>query len=136
MLPNPQPALQIRLSSDRSFGLVFTTLFTLLALAPLRQSLPPRLPFLAAAAVLLLLSLAAPKLLHGPNLLWAQLAALLHRLFSPIFLGVLFFGVFTPIGFLYRLLQPTAKNTAKAGPSYWIPRTPPGPAPESLLNQF
>lgn len=132
MLPNPQPTHNIRLSSDRSFGLVFTTLLTLLALAPLRQSQPPRLAFLAAATLLLLISLAFPKILHRPNLLWAQLAAVLHRLFSPIFLGILFFGVFTPIGFFYRLLQPKPKHS----PSYWIPRTPPGPTPESLLNQF
>jgi hypothetical protein len=132
MLPDSNANPSIRLSSDRSFGLVFTALLTLLALAPLRQSLPPRLPLLAAAAVLLLISLTIPNLLHRPNLLWAQLALVLHRIVSPIFLAVLFFGVFTPIGFLYRLFQPKPK----ASQSYWIPRTPPGPAPESLLNQF
>lgn len=123
----------IRLSSDHSFGFVFSAVAALFALAPLRQSLPPRMPLLAVALLLLLIALLAPKLLHWPNLLWAQLALLLHRLFSPVILALLFFGIFTPIGLLYRFL--TSKKDHKRE-SYWIARTPPGPSPESLINQF
>ena len=63
---------------------------------------------------------------------------LLHRFVSPLALGVLFFAVVTPIGLAMRLMGKDflhlrrKRNTT----SYWIDRVPPGPAADSLKNQF
>jgi hypothetical protein len=63
---------------------------------------------------------------------------LLHTIISPIVLGVLFFGIFTPLGVIMRLFSgdPFHLRFNPGAPSYWIERSPPGPAPDSLNNQF
>src|SRR5467141_1274294 len=87
-------------SSNRSFGLVFTVAFALLALAPLRHHQPVRLWAAGASGLFLALSLAAPVVLGPLNALWLRLGLLLGRIVTPITLGVMFFVVFTPIGLL------------------------------------
>jgi hypothetical protein len=50
----------------------------------------------------------------------------------------MFYLIFTPIAFVCRMLGKDFLRLApepEAG-SYWIPRQPPGPAPESMRNQF
>ena len=43
-------------------------------------------------------------ILRIPYILWMRLGILLGMITSPIILGILFFGVFTPVGFFRRLL--------------------------------
>jgi hypothetical protein len=55
-----------------------------------------------------------------------------------MFMGFMFYLIFTPAALLFRLLGRDflrLKPEGEAG-SYWIPRNPPGPAPESMRNQF
>ena len=63
---------------------------------------------------------------------------LLHRVVSPVVLGVIFYGVFTPVGFVMRMAR---RDTMKrkfepTAPTYWIRRSPPGPAVDSFRDQF
>jgi hypothetical protein len=53
-------------------------------------------------------------------------------------MGFMFFIVVTPIGLLLRMLKKDILRLRidRQAPSYWIPREPPGPAPESMKNQF
>ena len=53
-------------------------------------------------------------------------------------LGVLFFVVFTPTAIVMKLIKrdTMARRFDKAQSSYWNVRTPPGPAPASLRDQF
>ncbi len=64
--------------------------------------------------------------------------ALLHRVVSPLVLGILYFGMFTPIAFAMRLRGRDAmrRRTDPQAASYWIRREPPGPPSDSLKNQF
>ena len=57
---------------------------------------------------------------------------------SPIVLGVMFFGVFTPIGIVMRLAGRDAMRRRLDPPArtYWQDRDPPGPDPSGLPNQF
>jgi hypothetical protein len=66
------------------------------------------------------------------------LGLLLSRFVTPVVIGLMFYLVFTPIGFLYRLLgrDPLRLSFAKNDKTYWIERRPPGPPPEEMLNQF
>ncbi len=127
---------QVEGSSDRSFGLVFTVVFTLLALAPLRHHQPMRLWAAGGAGAFLVLALALPRALRPLNALWLRLGLLLGRIVTPITLGVMFFLVFTPIGWLMRR---SGKNLLglRRDPgvrSYRLPR-PAGENPGASMNR-
>jgi hypothetical protein len=84
------------------------------------------------------IALTNPTLLASLNRLWIKLGVLLGKLVSPIALGVLFYGVLVPIGVVMRLTgkDPLRLKRDTGAASYWISRTPPGPPPDSMTNQF
>jgi Saxitoxin biosynthesis operon protein SxtJ len=125
-------------SSDRSFGLVIAAVLLLVALGPLRHGHTPRWWALAVAVVFALVALAKPALLARLNRLWMKLGILLGKVVSPIALGILFYGVFTPLAVVIRLTgkDPLRLKLDPAADSYWILRKPPGPPPDSMTNQF
>jgi len=87
---------------------------------------------------LLFLTFTLPRILTPFNYIWFRFGMLLHAIVSPIALGILFYGVVTPTGLLMRLFgkKPLALDFDRDAPSYWIQRSPPGPTPESMTNQF
>lgn len=125
-------------SSDRSFGLVFTAFFAVVATLPLWEGGALRNWALIVAGLFLAASLGAPRLLAPLNRLWMKAGRLLGRITSPIALGIVFFGAVMPTGLLMRLFgkDPLRLRADPQARSYWIGRAPPGPAPESLKNQF
>jgi hypothetical protein len=125
-------------SSDRTFGLVFTAFFTVLAVLPLIKGHGVRTWALCAAAAFLLVALIAPKILAPSNRIWTALGAVLHRITNPIILGAFFFLVFAPVGYVMRLAGKDflRLKLAPGADSYWIPRDPPGPEPDSIAKQF
>jgi hypothetical protein len=125
-------------ASDRSFGWVFSIFFSLVGLWPILHGAPVRWWALCAAGLFGLVTLIRPSLLHTPNRVWTRFGFLLGRITNPIFTGLLFFLVITPIGSFMRF---TGKDLLRlrrdpAAPSYWIERRPPGPKPESMPQQF
>jgi len=125
-------------SSDRSFGLVFATVFLVIAGMPLFHGESIRWWSIGVAAAFGLIALAKPALLAGLNRLWMKLGVLLGKVVSPIALGILFYIVITPIGVIIRLTgkDPLRLKFDPDTASYWIPREPPGPPPGSMNNQF
>jgi len=128
----------VKASSNRSFGWVFTVVFLVIALWPLLRGGPLRSWSLIVAAVFLLITLVAPALLALPKRIWMRFGLLLNRIVSPLVLMFLFYVVVTPMGILMRMF---GKSTMRLGApntseSYWIKRDPPGPKPDSLTNQF
>jgi hypothetical protein len=129
---------EIKGSSDRSFGLVMAAVSGLVAIFPLIRGSDANWTFAILAALLLIIAIAMPRLLRVPNKWWFRFGLLLGKLTSPIVLGLIYFIVITPVAIGMRLfrrdalrlrLDPTAK-------SYWLERDPPGPAPDSMKNQF
>lgn len=125
-------------SSDRAFGLVFAGVFFVIAGWPLLHGGALRWWAVGVALGFVLVALAKPALLASLNRLWLKLGLLLGKVVSPIALGILFYGVFTPLGAVVRL---TGKDSLRLkfdseADSYWIPREPPGPPPGSMTNQF
>ena len=125
-------------SSDRAFGWVFTGFFALVAILPMLRGRPLRLWALAISGAFLLLTLIRPRLLHPLNREWTRLAVLISKVTNPIMTGLMFYVLFTPVAWALRLMgkdllrlkgEPGAKT-------FWIPRDPPGPAPEGMRNQF
>ena len=135
----PQAA---NIGSERAFGLVFAGVFLLVALWPLLERASthesPRIWAIAVAAAFALSAWLAPRLLAPLNRLWFRFGALLHRIVSPIALGVIFFGVITPFALVMRLFgrDELLLRRRSARPSYWVRREPPGPPPDSFHNQF
>jgi len=130
----------IKIGSARSFGLVFATVFIIIALFPLLsdQQGSLRLWALIVAAFFAITALTMPRLLEPLNKLWFRFGLLLHKIVNPLVMGLLFFGTVTPTGLLMRSLGKTPLKLGfdKSAESYWITRTPPGPAPESMKRQF
>jgi hypothetical protein len=131
-------AQTVKASSDRFFGLTFFVVFLIIALWPLLAQGAVRPVALGIALVFLAVSLAAPAWLAPLNRLWLKFGELLHRITSPIILGVMFFGVITPVGFLMRLAGKDLLSLKfdRNAPSYWVRREPPGPDKTSLKRQF
>ncbi len=125
-------------STDRSFGLVFSAVFLLLGAWPWVFGGQIRVWSLIAAAAFFATAMVRPALLAPLNRLWTQFGLLLHRIVSPVVLGIMFFAVITPMGLVRRMLHadPLHLRFDRQAPSYWVERTPPGPAPDSLTNQF
>lgn len=124
-------------SSDRGFGFVFAGLFAILAALALWRG-GTWWPWAAAAAALVVVSLAVPGILAPLNRAWTGFALLLYRVVSPITMGVVFFVIVTPIGWFMRARGKDLLRLRRdpAAASYWIARTPPGPPPESMRNQY
>ncbi|MBL8329211.1 MAG: hypothetical protein JNJ71_10195 [Rubrivivax sp.] len=128
----------VEIGSDRSFGIVFFVVFLIIGLWPLMKHGTVRWWSLAIAAAFLVIALVYPKVLAPLNRLWMKFGLLLAAIISPIFLGILFFLVFMPMGLVIRLFgkDPMRLKLDPNAKSYWIPRDPPGPAPGSIHQQF
>ena len=111
----------IKISSNRNFGIVFFVVFLLVALYPLTNQNEIRLWALIISILFLVLGILNSKLLSPLNRLWFKFGLFLGKIISPIVMGVIFFFVVTPIGLLMRLLRKDLLslkfNNEK---SYWI----------------
>lgn len=125
-------------ASERSFGLVFTAVFVLVGLTPLLKGHDVRWWALIVALAFGILAFAAPRLLAPLNRIWMAFGKLLHRIVSPVVLGLLYCVAVVPTGLILRIKgsDPLRLKRDPAAKSYWLPRTPPGPATGSFKNQF
>ena len=126
------------LPSNRSFGALFVVVFALLGAYGWWRGYGSYVWALALSALTLLLTLVKPAWLAPANRAWMKLGELLHRIVSPIALGIIFFGVVTPMALGMRLIGRDAmkRRFEPSARTYWIERTPPGPDPSGLPNQF
>ena len=98
---------QLDSSGLRKFGLQFAAMVAGLfgLLIPLLFDFTwPRWPWIIAVFVAAW-SLLAPATLGGFYRLWMRFGIFLNRFTSPIVLGILFFGVFTPTALALKLLR-------------------------------
>lgn len=130
---------EIKGSSDRTFGLVFVVVFSLIAVWPwLFGNGSVRLWSAAVAGLLLLLALIIPRVLAPLNRLWMKFGLLLHHIVNPVVMGLIFFLTVTPTALVFKAMRkdPLRLKYDREAKSYWIDRDPPGPAPESMSQQF
>lgn len=128
----------VKAGSDRSFGLVFAGFFTLMSGLSWWRGHTSWHWALPVAAAFLVIAYTYPKVLAPLNFLWMKFGLLLHKIVTPIVLGLLFFVTITPIGLLARacgkdFLRLRLDRDTR---SYWIDREPPGPPPQSMTKQF
>ena len=115
---------KIKISSNRSFGLVFFVVFLIVALWPLKNEEDIRLWSLTLSIIFLILGVLNSKLLTPLNKLWFKFGIFLGTIISPIIMGIVFFLVVTPTGVFMRLLGKDLlkKNKEKNVSTYWIKR--------------
>ncbi len=124
--------------SDRSFGLIVGGILAAIGVYQYISDSALYLWFLIPGTALVLAGLIFPSVLHPLNVVWTKLGVLLGRIVTPIVMFLVYAVSVVPIGLILRLsgkdLLGLKKGTDKS--SYWIERTPPGPTPESLKDQF
>ena len=124
----------VKISSNRSFGIVFFSVFLLIALYPLMFSGEVRLWSLIISFTFLVLGLLNSTILYPLNKLWFKFGIFLGKLISPLIMGLIFFLVVTPIGLIMRLLGKDVLNLKyNKNKSYWIKKN--GPK-SKMKNQF
>jgi predicted membrane metal-binding protein len=134
------------MGSERSFGLVFAAVFGLIGVWPAvhlgwSPQFEPglvRIWSLAIAGLFLAAGLLTPALLAPLNRLWFMFGMLLSRVMTPLVMGVVFVLTVIPTALVMRLrgrdlLRLKIDRQAK---SYWILREPPGPAGDTMRNQY
>ena len=96
--------VEVKVTSDRVFGLTVAAALGLLALSPLVRHRPMRPWALALAVVFVGLALLQPRLLGPAKRLWLRFGVLMQRLVSPVVMMLLFYGTVTPVALVLRLL--------------------------------
>ncbi len=128
----------VKAGSEKSFGIVFTIVFGIIATWPLIHGGPVRLWSLAVAGGFLLAAFIKPTILGRLNRLWFQFGLALGKVITPIIMGGLFLTTVMPIGLIMRAFgkDPLKLKLDSKEKTYWIERVEPGPKPGSMRNQF
>ena len=115
---------KIKISSNRSFGLVFFVVFLIVALWPLKSGEDIRIWSLTLSIIFFSLGMLNSKLLTPLNKLWFKFGILLGSIVSPIVMGIVFFLVVTPTSIIMRLLGKDLlkTNKEKNASTYWVKR--------------
>ena len=115
---------QLKFSSERSFGILFSIVFFAVAFYPLSKGSELNLIYLFIAIIILILSFTFPLIFKYPNILWINLGILLGRLISPIVMGIIYLGVFLPFGIVMKLFKhdPLDLKYSKEAKTYWKKR--------------
>ena len=126
---------EIKTSSNKNFGLVFFVIFIIIALWPLLNDGNIRIWSIIVSIIFLILGLLNSKILTPFNKLWMRLGALLGIIVSPIVMGVVYFGIITPIGLIMKLFGKDVLNLKldKNKKTYWTLKKK---IPSKMKDQF
>ena len=126
--------MKIKKSSNKSFGIVFFIVFIIIGFWPLLDINTYRLWAIIIAFIFLALGLVNSKLLTPLNILWFKFGLFLGKVVSPLVMGIIFFAVVTPTGFLMRILKKDLLNLKFTNKdTYWIKKNEPK---SKMKNQF
>ena len=124
----------IKISSNRSFGIVFFFVFLLIALHPLTYNGEVRAWSVIISLFFLVFGLFNSKILTPLNKFWFKFGIFLGKIISPLIMGIIFFLVVTPTGLIMRLLGKDVLNLKyNKNKSYWIEKNEPK---SKMKNQF
>tara|TARA_B110001452_G_scaffold267199_1_gene276177 strand:- start:3155 stop:3544 length:390 start_codon:yes stop_codon:yes gene_type:complete len=112
---------KIKIGSNKSFGFVFTILFTIIGLWPLYNDEIINTTFIYLAFILFLITIIKSDYLSLFNKIWFKFGLLLGGLISPIVMAVIFFLIITPISLILKIIGKDVLNIKKNNnKSYWI----------------
>ena len=125
---------EIKISSNKSFGIVFFVVFLIISLYPMLEGGSLSIWSLGISIIFLILGLLNSKILSPLNKLWFKFGIFLGKIVSPIIMGIIFFFVVTPIGYLMRLFKKDVLSLKfNKNKSYWVEKN--GPK-SKMKNQF
>ena len=115
---------KIKISSNRSFGIVFFVVFFVFAIWPLLNNQDIRIWSLIISLVFLILGILNSNLLKPLNIIWFKFGLLLGSIIAPIIMGIVFFVVVTPTSLIMKIIGKDLLNNKydKNKKSYWIIR--------------
>ena len=127
----------LNLPSNRRFGVFFTFVFAVTAAYfYYTENITWAYAFIIISLSFLIITIVKSDILLPLNKLWMLLGLLLGMIVSPIVLGVIFFGLFTPTAILMRVSgRDELKLKFSKKSSYWITRSEPINS-NSFKNQF
>ena len=112
-----------KISSNRSFGILFFIVFLLIAIWPIFNGETFRIWALVISTIFLILGLLNSRILTPLNKAWVKFGELLGMVIAPIVMAIIYFIIITPIGLLMRLLGKDLLNMKfNKNKSYWIKR--------------
>ena len=116
--------VSVKMSSNRSFGLLFFIVFLAISLWPLKSQEDLRLWAFILALIFFVLGILNSKFLTPLNKLWMKFGIFLGSIISPFVMGVVFFMVVTPVGLIMRFLGKDLLRIKKSKfvSTYWISR--------------
>ena len=125
---------EIKIGSNKSFGIVFFVVFLLIAIYPLINNGELRIWSFVIAIIFLILGLINSKVLTPLNKLWFKFGLFLGKIVSTLIMGIIFFFVVTPTAFIMRIIGKDLLNLKfNNKKTYWIEKT--GPK-SKMKNQF
>tara|TARA_B100001121_G_C18266489_1_gene424160 strand:+ start:100 stop:483 length:384 start_codon:yes stop_codon:yes gene_type:complete len=112
---------EVKISSNRSFGIVFFIVFLLIGLYPLTYNGEIRIWSLFFSFIFIILGLLNSRILTPLNKVWFKFGLFLGKIISPLIMAIIFFLVVTPIGLIMRLVGKDVLNLKfNTKKSYWI----------------
>ena len=124
----------IKLPSNRNFGIVFFIVFLIIALWPILKQNEIRIWSIIISFIFLILGLLNSKFLIPLKILWIKFGFFIGKYVSIITMGIIFFLIITPIGVLMRLLGKDLLRLKKSNNnSYWLKKDNQN---SSMKNQF
>ena len=112
-----------KISSNRSFGVLFCIVFAIIAVWPIMYDGSLRIWPIPISFIFLVLGLLNSKLLSPLNLVWVKFGEFLGRIIAPIVMAIIYFAIVTPIGLFMRLIGKDLLNIKfLKNNSYWIKR--------------
>ena len=125
---------KIKIGSNRSFGIIFSVVFLIIAIWPLLSTSEIRYWSLVISVIFLILGLIKSKILTPLNKIWFKIGITLGNLISPLVMGIVFFLVVTPTSIIMKILGKDLLNLKKNNnKSYWIEKNKQN---TSMKNQF
>ena len=111
----------IKISSNRNFGVVFFIFFMIISLFPLFKDENIRIWAVVVAIIFLILGLLNSSVLSPLNKIWFKFGILLGNFISPIIMGLVFFIVVTPTSLIMKAFSKDLLKLKKNNKdSYWI----------------
>ena len=124
----------IKISSNRNFGVVFAIFFFIVSMFPLFKDEDIRIWAVIVAIILLILGLLNSSVLSPLNKIWFKFGILLGSFISPIIMGIVFFAIVTPTSLIMKILGKNLLNLKKNNKkTYWIERSK---IKSKMKNQF
>ncbi len=129
---------EIKLPSNRKFGLFFSGIFLFLGWYFYDdKSSYLSIAFLIISSVFFTIAIFKAELLLSLNKLWMRFGLLLSIIVSPLIMGIIFFGIFTPISILMKLFgRDELKLKIRSKSTFWKYRTDKSILGENFKRQF